>query len=315
MSSSTNESSCAWRLPKANNQQLPKDLPTYSPSNNSLYPQRKVPALAPEPEKIKIDEPARRKEEKEKEKGFLERIEEFPDLLKLKTQKTGNNSSESTISAGKSASTVTGESTAGIVTAATTIATTKLLGGDFNFLNVDDWLDGDNIDYSQNLFENDNHFLPSYILNDGDHRQVESSLSKKIESLNLTTTPAPPDHVKAKTLLAERSHSSKKKDIWKRITTDEAKLKIKILKRPDQVQATETFDQKIVKNETKDKNVKKFSTGIKIKTTEIVPLKEDSKEEIIISKPEQSKPNIANNDTAKPAKIVYSSASKTLQKL
>lgn len=184
---------------------------------------------------------------KEAPKSFFERHEEFPGLQGKKPVAAAVSSVSS--SAVSSASSITGSITGtitgsitstinGSITGSSTSSSsaahsssaeasrlapipqisvplpplpTKLVGGDFNFLEDDDWLDGDSIDYSQNLFQDNDHFLPS-----------------------LPHQPATEPHVvvKAKSLLAERSHSSKKKDIWKPVP-EEPKAKIKILKRPE----------------------------------------------------------------------------------
>lgn len=276
VASTNSTTTCAWRIPKVSEPQV---------NQSSNYPQRKVPELTPVPVAVK---------EPEKPKGFLERFEEFPNLLIHQTS--------------------TSMTPAAAATAATTTVTEtlpiqrppqKLLGGDFNFLEDDDWLDGDTIDYSQNLFEDDNHFLPSYTI-EATIKESSCTVSNRI-----FTTDGSSDlcHVKAKSLLAERHHSSKKKDIWKRTedhkqqeqVNQQPKIKIKILKRPDQSPAP------VIKQENADiasaatvELTRKISTSLKLKETETL---EDSK----LQEKQQEK--------QKPAKIVYSSASKTLKKM
>ena len=103
--------------------------------------------------------------------------------------------------------------------------------------------------------------------------------------------------VKAKTLLAERCHSSKKQDIWKRSDESVPKIKIKILKRPEYVtpsietksveifskmnnsydDANKTKDKIITKDVTKDVNRTKASiSSISIKESILVKDKDTS---------------------------------------
>lgn len=237
--------------------------------------------------------------EPEKPKGFLERFEEFPNLLKQQQQPSLNTTNTTALPLPPQR------------------PPQKLLGGDFNFLEDDDWLDGDNIDYSQNLFEDDDHFLPSYILEETGKKPVDD---KEIETNTSNNSNSGLCHVKAKSLLAERHHSSKKKDIWKR--TDEhkqqeqeqPKMKIKILKRPTSESKVEAkVEVKEVKEEhgvatttsivpATEQLVKKFSTSLKLHETTV----EEPKQQPQSQQPQQPQ---------KPLKIVYSSASKTLQKM
>ena len=227
----------------------------------------------------------KKKEAEEEPKSFFERYEEFPDLKGKRpvSLTTAANSITSSIS----------------VPLPPPPIPTKLVGGDFNFLEDDDWLDGDSIDYSQNLFQDSEHFLPS--------------LPPKKPTETEMIPPESHEVVKAKSLLAERCHSSKKKDIWKRTIpststsissnpTEELKVKtnlFKILKRPE---------PPIPIVESTDKLVKKFTTTLKLttRTTEI--------NEIETKKLDESKVETKETEVIKEGKkIVYSMASKTLQ--
>jgi hypothetical protein len=268
-------STCAWRIPKATEPQ--------SANISVSYPQRKVPEL---PGAVNATSTVK---EPEKPKSFLERFEEFPNLQKQTPIVT------------ESISTLPPPPPR---------PPQKLLVGDFNFLE-----DDDNIDYSQNLFEDDDHFL--------------ATLSKPEKPAEIGSSD-PLCHVKAKSLLAERSHSAKKKDIWKRTELKETELpkpKIKILKRPEEivkpsepvrfesVKPSEPVRSESVKpsEPVRSENgkspkkaeanlVKKFSTSLKLSTE-------------TVSEP-QSTPEPPLEKSAEPSKIkiVYSSASKTLQK-
>lgn len=280
---SSNSSTCAWRIPKVLE-------PPINQSSN--YPQRKVPELTPVPTNIDVAKEA------EQPKSFLERFEEFPNLLKQQQTSTVTPASSS------SSNTTTSVSCEPPISLSLPRRPPqKLLGGDFNFLEDDDWLEGDNIDYSQNLFEGDDHFLPSYIL--------EETIEKPVISDNTATTTATTTssgglfHVQAKSLLAERHHSSKKKDIWKR-TDDQQKhqhqppkMKIKILKRQEQpvIKEEKTEIVPVPASASVAELTRKISTSLELKETN---------ETSIVEEPPKKPSKI---------KIVYSSASKTLQKM
>ena len=327
------------------------------------YPQRKVPELTPMPVNVVVAV-----KESEKPKGFLERFEDFPNLLKQQPPSVS--------------STAKSETQPPVLPPPR--PPQKLLGGDFNFLEDDDWLDGDNIDYSQNLFEDDDHFLPSYILEEtrelntraavnSDHSEsgVHSGTVREDHTSHITqishishgshisqsshgshishnthkdhNNTKKLCHIKAKSLLAERCHSSKKNDIWKRtedkeIEPEASKIKIKILKRPELPAVTDVPSVKVAENED-GKLVKKFSTSLKLSTkkSETQDTKKDdfkangadkndakdTKQPSYDAKDTKKQPAPADMKEIAPApaapvsktKIVYSSASKTLQKL
>ncbi len=216
---------CAWRIPKAT-----EPAPT-TPKSSTVYPQRKVPALAPEPPVKIVPSPS-----DGKPKTFLERSAEFPDLKR--TQKPKEDSKERDI---ESFSVVAEQ----INTMCTVVSNAKpsCIGGDFNFLEDDGWLDGDDIDYSQNLFQDNEHFL----------LPTSAPMATSI-------IPTAVCDFKAKTLLAERCHSSKKQDIWKRSEGIEGgavtKTKIKILKRPEPEATKPKEHEIIVYTHFKDSHVK-----------------------------------------------------------
>ena len=277
LAASNSSTTCAWRIPKV------AEPPVNQSSN---YPQRKVPELTPVTTNINaVKEP-------EKPKSFLERFEEFPNLLKQHQTSTVTPATASTTAATISTSCDNNQ----ILLSLPQRPPQKLLGGDFNFLEDDDWLEGDNIDYSQNLFEGDDHFLPSYIL--------EETIKQPVISDNTTATTISSSgslcHVKAKTLLAERHHSSKKTDIWKRTDEQQPKMKIKILKRPEQPVIKEENNESVTAATAE--LAKKISTSLQLKEIETA-----AETTLIVEEPPKQQPSRI--------KIVYSSASKKLQKM
>ena len=299
--------SCAWRLPK------PADPEAVSNSIATVtkYPQRKVPALTPEPPVVVEAEKKR-----EGPKSFFERYEEFPDLQGKRLPAAAAPKPVELGAAPLAPLAAIPPIPPISVQMLPPPLPSKLVGGDFNFLEDDDWLDGDSIDYSQNLFQDSEHFLPPI-------------------------KPAEPHVVvKAKSLLAERCHSSNKKDIWKRTVppcpvAEEAKVKIKILKRPDppveaaRIESTkdevnketaakaETLNSVNSVNSVKSVSsvkptelaaanlVRKFATSLKLTTTNGGTKTEE------IATPTATTTATTTEITKK--RIVYSSASKTLQ--
>ena len=283
-----------------------------------------MPALTPEPvQPVKI-------EVEEKEKSFIERYEEFPDL---KGKKPAVSCTFDTSTPSKSANISSSVSPVSIPLP----PPPKLVGGDFNFLEDDDWLDGDNIDYSQNLFQDSEHFLASLPM-----------MTKQQQPSAVETPKDSCEVVKAKSLLAERSHSSKKKDIWKRThiaasvsgnnscnnpctstiststctssTSTTTNVKIKILKRPDPVPLQEEPSVPATVAILEHASVKKkFTTNSKSSnnntsnnTTSIVNTTANTTVNTADIETKISAIKLDPIETAK-KKIVYSSASKTLQ--
>lgn len=296
-----------------------------------------MPALAPEPVlHVKV-------EVEEKEKSFIERYEEFPDLKGKKPAVVSCTFDTSTPSANASLS---------ISPVSIPLPPPpKLVGGDFNFLEDDDWLEGDNIDYSQNLFQDSEHFLASLPM-----------ITKQQPIIDVETPKDSCEVVKAKSLLAERSHSSKKKDIWKRAsvaasvsgtcnnpcnstlststsnisTTTTTNVKIKILKRPEPVPLQEEPSIPVQVPASIPEHVpvkKKFTTNSKSSNnntsnnnnnTSISAITVNTTANTTVNTSANTTDNTADIETKISAikldpiegskkKIVYSSASKTLQ--
>lgn len=271
----------------------------------------------------------------EKPKSFLESMEEFPDLKKKETkhkeQSNDTTSVNSTNTSTKSTNTDANPSKRIVKNAPTCI------GGDFNFLEDDGWLDGDDIDYSQNLFQDTEHFLffPT--------SEINNSITANTNVCN----------VKAKTLLAERTHSSSKLDIWKRSENNNAapsQTKFKILKRPSESASATEIVQSSKAGEMGNKNtpaavtvnvvVKKFSTSASrstetetqqsasinhpttVTSSNASTTAPDSTAKLVkkfstslnLASAQAPKEEVTHGNKTKPGKIVYSSASKKLER-
>lgn len=145
---SESNTTCAWRIPKTNTVAVePRPL---------VYPQRKIPSYFEEP----------KPKEELKPKSYVESFEEFPELIKSK----------------KSTSTTTTMMMMVSNTVNSDNSISLLLDED------DDWLLGgdDNIDYSQNLFNDsknlnsDHHYKP----------QPQASQVSTIESFTAESWPS-----------------------------------------------------------------------------------------------------------------------------
>jgi hypothetical protein len=307
-------STCAWRIPSTATTSI--ESSSSSTARPFTLPQRKVPALTP-------DNPVKTPVVVEK-KSFLDRTDEFPTLPSALKK-----SPQVSVSPETSANTNNPPPPP-------CKAFSKLVGGDFNFLEDDDWLDGDSIDYSQVLFEDTEHFLSF----------TPKSTPSEPEKIIISTTTQPEQVLKAKDLLAQRLHSSKKQDIWKHTSSPKevkaissfnhdkdsdnlsasSGVKIKILKRP-----TETTAEPPVKIVEPEKPTKKFSTSKKKNNNNNKELEMKSaileleKMKISTSKASSGKARqVKTEDSKKPdprvtqskpiEKIIYSSASKTLHK-
>ena len=327
----------AWKLPSSTN--LSETITTEPLKPVALVlPQRKVPALTPEP-LVKKEKEIPREEVKEIEcKNFFQRIEEFPSLPSKFKDKIKIEQGQGQ---GQVQEECENEKQDDVKTPVIEVLKVKVLekvGGEINFLEDDGWLDGDNIDYSQNLFEDDDQYLSLEI----------NEIAAKVTEIN-TTNPNTIiyDEIKAKDLLAERLHSSHKKDIWKRTenlgencgessstrtrtstntntnTSVTAVSKIKILKRPD-IQMTKTITSKstdinIIKNhkepeekiinssstETVDKNDNLLTSTkhLNKKKNENVPTKSNENVPKLVKKFSTIKVGVGSNETNKNLEI------------
>lgn len=236
-------------------------------------------------------------------KSFLERFDDFPDLKK-KEQRTTNVS-------------VLSESMSAVHNSPVKVS---CIGGDFNFLEDDGWLDGDDIDYTQNLFQDNDHFIFP--------KTVPINSTATISAVPTVTTFSDSKStasVCAKTLLAERCHSSKKQDIWKRSEvvgeSTQKVMKIKILKRPDSeiVKSKEELTVKEISEETpKNTSTVPITIPSSINTSDTTSIKTTAKKFTTTASSTRKTDNHKEKDkeeiAKREAKIVYSSASKKLQK-